>query len=130
MGEVAATKSGIADWARINEGNSERDAHRVMTRHKTTLDIPVREMDVKGTLLSWINPRDWFQFIVTHGLLYMLSGLPFEQRHLVGIQWQQFWIHYKQLNPDYDIFFLNDIDYTLAYTYMAMRGGPSSVLAS
>jgi hypothetical protein len=111
MGEVAATKSGgIARWAQIRNENSERDVHRVVKKQRTSLNIPIDEMNVRGKSLPWINPRAWLEYIVSHGLLYMLSGLQFENRHLVETYWTEFWARYETLNPDYGLFDIDTID--------------------
>ena len=110
MGEVAATKSGIARWAQIRNENSERDVHRVVKKQRTSLNIPIDEMNVRGKSLPWINPRAWLEYIVSHGLLYMLSGLQFENRHLVETYWTEFWARYETLNSDYGLFDIDTID--------------------
>ena len=57
-----------------------------------------------GKNLPWINPTAWLRYIINHGLLYMLSGLRFYERHLVGRTWQEFWTKYQGLNPAFDLF--------------------------
>lgn len=111
MGDGAAS-SGITAWSKIRPENSERDVQRLVKKQNTTLAINISEMNVQGNQLPWINPRDWFQFIISHGLLYMMSGLRFEERHLVGTQWNNFWRRFQQLQPDYDLFFMDNIDFT------------------
>eukprot|EP00438_Fugacium_kawagutii_P022976 Skav222205 [mRNA] locus=scaffold3943:41172:42716:+ [translate_table: standard] len=61
-------------------------------------------MNVQGRLIPWISPKAWLQYIVSHGLLYMLSGLQFEDRHLIGTTWKQFWQQFQPLFPDFGIF--------------------------
>ena len=104
MGEAASHKSGINDWAKIDTKNSERDVNKVVQQHGTSLKIPITEIDVGGKNLPWINPTAWLRYIINHGLLYMLSGLHFEERHLVGRTWQEFWTKYQGLNPTFDLF--------------------------
>ena len=84
MGETSARASGIYDWAKTNEKNSERNVQRVVKRHGTRLDVPITKMKVQDQHVPWINPKSWFEFIMSRGLLYMMSGLCFEERHLVG----------------------------------------------
>lgn len=104
MGEVAASSSGINRWAHIKEKNSERDVHNVVKKQGSKLDIPIDELDIQGQKLPWISPKAWLQYIVSHGLLYMLSGLEFEDRHLLGTTWASFWEKYKPLYPDFSVF--------------------------
>ena len=97
MGEAASHKSGINDWAKIDTKNSERD----------NMGPALRFLSLKSMLgenLPWINPTAWLRYIINHGLLYMLSGLHFEERHLVGRTWQEFWTKYQGLNPTFDLF--------------------------
>lgn len=104
MGTAASHKSGINDWAKVENKNSERDVSRIVQKHGTKLQIPITEMSIRDKAVPWINPRHWLEYIVKHGLLYMLSGLPFEQRDRVGDTWKSFWTRYEQLNPMFDIF--------------------------
>ena len=111
MGEDVARKSGIYDWAKIADKNSERDVHRVVKKQRTKLNIAISELDVQTQKLPWISPKAWLQFIVTHGLLYMMSGLTYEERHLVGRTWKTFWRQYEPLHPDFGFFEHQNIDY-------------------
>lgn len=111
MGVEAASKSGISQWAKVNLGNSERDVQRIAKQQGTKLDIPISEMQIRGELLPWISPRAWLEYIVGHGLLYLLSGLHFEEKHLVGSVWKKFWTQYETLNGDHGFFFLPGRDY-------------------
>lgn len=104
MGESAAASSGVKRWADIGTKNSERDTHRVVRDQGSKLDIPIDEMNVQGEKQPWISPKAWLQYIVSHGLLYMLSGLQFEDRHLIGTTWKQFWQQFQPLYPDFGIF--------------------------
>ena len=111
MGEDVARKSGIHDWAKIHDKNSERDVHRVVNKHRTKLNIAISELDVQSQKVPWISPRAWLLFIVTHGLMYMMSGLRYEEKHLVGRMWEQFWTQYEPLHPDFGFFERQNIDY-------------------
>lgn len=111
MGVEAASKAGISQWANIHTKNSERDTHRVVGKQGTCLKIPISEIQVQGETLSWISPRDWLRYIVNHGLLYMLSGLHYEEKHLVGAVWKDFWTKYEPLNSDHGFFYKPDANY-------------------
>eukprot|EP00438_Fugacium_kawagutii_P014316 Skav210897 [mRNA] locus=scaffold2900:2025:3689:+ [translate_table: standard] len=106
MGDELAHRTGVKDWVKTGTWNSERDAHRTVQKHGSSLDIPISEMDVGGDRprLPWINPKDWFQYIIRHGLLYMLSGLQFQERDCVGQVWKRFWARYRVLNEDFSLF--------------------------
>ena len=112
MGEDAARKSGIHQWAKINPKNSERDVHRVVEKHKTKLDIPIETLNIQGQSLPWINPKAWLTYIISHGLLYMMSGLHFEEKDLVGRVWQSFWTQYEGLHPEFALFDIPNLDYS------------------
>jgi len=111
MGEDAANKSGIHQWAKINYRNSERDVHSVAGQQRTRLDIPIAEINVQNTRLPWISPKAWFQYIVNHGLLYMLSGLHYEEKHLVGTTWKKNWTQYQPLNSDLEVFYMEGLNW-------------------
>eukprot|EP00438_Fugacium_kawagutii_P023296 Skav226233 [mRNA] locus=scaffold1218:404091:405755:+ [translate_table: standard] len=112
MGSELAHRTGVAEWAKPSTlNNSERDVHRTVKKQKTTLDISITELNLQGTQLSWINPIAWFQFIIDHGLLYMLSGLDFAEKHLVPSQWREFWTNYRDLCPGFSVFDDPDINF-------------------
>ena len=111
IGEELAGKKGISKWAKKNKKNSERDVHRVVKKQRTMLKINISEINVQGQMLPWISPRAWLEFIVKHGLLYMMSGLQFEERHNLGNVWRQFWTKYLTLVPDSGVAFMQDFSY-------------------
>ena len=117
MGQEAAHKSGIAQWAKGSEKNGERDIQRVVEKQKTKLDIPITQLNIQATQVSWINPRHWFQYIIQHDLLYMLSGLDFDQKHLVGSVWGQFWRKYETLCPEFGLFYMDGINYEQTFAF-------------
>lgn len=110
LGPVASHNSGISDWARVGDTNTERDVHRAVKKHGTALPIPITTVDAGGRGFPWINPLHWFRYIITHGLLYMMSGLCFEDRNLVGQTWQQFWKDFRILQPGFSLFQSEDFD--------------------
>ena len=110
LGPVASHNSGISDWARVGDTNTERDVHRAVKKHGTALPIPITTVDAGGREFPWINPLHWFRYIITHGLLYMMSGLCFEDRNLVGQTWQQFWKDFRILQPGFSLFQSEDFD--------------------
>ena len=110
FGKKETHGSGIQDWARIGDANSERDVNRVVSKQRTFLEVPITELVIKGKHYPWINPKNWMKFIVDRGLLYLLSGLTFENRNQVGWTWREFWSKYQILNPDFDLFFKDDFD--------------------
>ena len=103
MGEDVARKSGVYQWSKIDSKNSERDVHRVVKAQRTRLNVQISDLQVQGQRLPWINPRAWLQFIISHGLVYMMSGLHFEEKHLVGDVWKKFWEQYLPLHPGFDV---------------------------
>ena len=111
MGEVLSHKKGIQQWAKKETKSSERDVHRVVKKQRTTLPLEISELNIQGDSLPWISPRAWLEFIIQHGLLYMLSGLKFETRSFVGNVWRTFWQNYTTLVPDCGVTFLDGINY-------------------
>ena len=110
FGEDQTHKSGIQDWARIGDRNSERDVNRVVSKHGTTLPVPITEIAIKNQTIPWISPKNWLQYIVDHSLVYMLSGLSYETKNQVGWTWREFWSKWRTLNPDFDLFYKDDFD--------------------
>lgn len=51
-----------------------------------------------------MSPVSWLQFIVGHGLVYMLSGLSFDNKDQVGSVWREFWAKYRVLNQNFELF--------------------------
>lgn len=110
FGELKSHQSGIAQWAAISTHNSERDVQRVVSKQKTTLEVPITELNVQGSSVPWISPKAWMQYIVSHGLVYMLSGLHQENRHLIGTVWKEFWTRFEILHPGFGLFKRRDIN--------------------
>lgn len=114
MGDAAAHRSGIKRWADVQNKNSERDVNRIVKKQRTSLDVKISMLRIQEKDVAWINPKAWLQFIINHGLLYMLSGLIYETRNLVGTVWTEFWRRYEILNPDFSLF--SDDNFDPAYT--------------
>ena len=74
MGQQRAAQTGVAKWASIHVGNSERDAHRTMKKQKTKLDIKIESIQCNGVMIPWISPESWLPWIVKKGLWPMLAG--------------------------------------------------------
>ena len=108
---VAAASGGVSAWASIHEKNSERDVQKVVKRQGTTLDVPITQLQIQEREVPWISPRSWLEFFMKHGLLYMLSGLLFEQRNSIRNVWSHFWTRYQLLHPHFGLF---DYDYDLS----------------
>lgn len=104
MGEAATTGSGIADWARVSENHSERDASRVVKKHGTTLGVKISDANVQGATMPWIDPRSWFEYIIRFGLLYHFVGLAYEQRRNIRDTLVEFWNDYRKLVPHFSLF--------------------------
>ena len=54
-------------------------------------------------MVPWISPKTWLQYIVDKQLLYMLSGLSFEEKDQVGLVWETFWSSYLHLHPHFSL---------------------------
>ncbi|CAK9044300.1 unnamed protein product [Durusdinium trenchii] len=75
LGEAAASESGVFAWAKVRTKDSERGTQRIVRKQQTTMQVPITDLDVLGQRVAWIDPQAWLQYILDHGLLYMLSGL-------------------------------------------------------
>ena len=102
--EDKVASSGVGAWAKITETNSERDTHHVIKEQGTSLRVPISEVHIQGEAVNWINPRSWMVYIIEHGLLYMLSGLRFEERGQIFEVWRHFWARYRTLHPHFSMF--------------------------
>ena len=111
FGPEAAASGGVDAWASIHARNSERDVQRVVKEQETTLKVPISQLQIQQSLVEWISPRSWMEFILQRGLLYMLSGLVFEERDSIRSVWRHFWNRYEQLHPHFALF---DCDYDLS----------------
>ena len=129
FGETQTHVSGIKQWADIQNQNSERDTHRVVKKQGTSLNVPITEVRIQGTLLPWIRPRDWLQYIVSHGLLYMLSGLHRGARHSVGNNFGQSTKPYIQILVC-STWTVTTMRIQLDCIFTGMRATHSNVLAS
>ena len=109
FGEAATARSGVADWARIHERNSERDAHKVIAKHGLRLALPLETMPISRPL-PWIDPKSWLRFLLDQNLWCRLSGLEPERSHLSGPTWLEFWRRYRVLHPSFPLFQFPGID--------------------
>lgn len=110
VGEQQAARSGITLWSNCTVGNSERDVHRVIGKQKTALEIPMKNMEIKGFTIPWLSPRDWFTWIIGQGLWPTLAGAePNDYKSSAAI-WTDFWSTYKRLVPEYEVFQMDNID--------------------
>ena len=110
FGPACAFSSGLDEWARIRDQNSERDAHEVIRKQGLTLPLKLDQMRVASLSLPWISPKTWLNFIVQHGLWCRLCGLDHDQKHLSGPTWKCFWGKFRRLYPKFSLFSLPGID--------------------
>ena len=110
MGQQRAAQTGVAKWASIHVGNSERDAHRTMKKQKTKLDIKIESIRCNGVMIPWISPESWLPWIVKKGLWPMLAGCQLHDYAGARNNWSKFWEMYRTVNPDFELFGLEDID--------------------
>ena len=109
FGEPAAVRSGVADWAKVSYDHSERGVDKVVRKQGTKLNVTMSNVRLDGEEIPYIDPRDFFRYIVDNGLTAMLAGLPIEQQHLAPQVWRDFWRKYKILHPHHQIFDVENI---------------------
>lgn len=104
MGEVAANKSGILDWAKIKDHTSERDTSRVIKKQGTKLGVPITEINVRTKVMPWIDPRAWFEYIIRFGLLHYFAGLRVCEKLRFRARLLEFWENMKRIQPHFSLF--------------------------
>ena len=117
IGSSAAARSGVSKWANISDGHSERDVQHVVAQQGSRLDVPISEMSACGVKIPWIRPVDWIQYVVDMGLTTMFAGVSPEQKHLAPQIWTEFWKKYQTLNPDFELFHMDNIDYSRTFAF-------------
>ena len=110
FGVAASTETGLLEWARIHESNSERDVHKVVNKHGLALRLQLSDMALGGFKLPWISPRTWLSFILKNNLWPRLCGLKPDQNELCRATWLQFWKNYRVLHPTFELFNLSQVD--------------------
>ena len=109
LGPVASSQGGVQSWAKCDLNHSERDVQAVVKRQELSLKVPLTKSLVQGTVVLWIRPTDWLQYIVNTGQWCRLAGLePAEQGKCTEV-WAKFWGNYRVLHPDFSLF-NRDID--------------------
>ena len=74
FGEEESAKRGISQWAKADVTHPERDAHRIMKKQKTKLDIPMGTIQCDGHQVPWISPESWLKYLIDKGLWPRLAG--------------------------------------------------------
>ena len=112
FGEEEAARKGVLKWARASEIHPERDSHQVIKKQKSVLDIPVKTIQCDGIPLPWISPESWLVYLVDNGLWPLLAGC--ERHDYAGADhnWSRFWEAYKKIDPSFDLFHMEGIDYS------------------
>ena len=112
FGQEAAARNGVLPWAKADKSHSERTAHRVIKKQKTSLGIPLRNVTCDGVDVPWISPESWLSFLVDHGCWPLLAGCERHDYAGAARNWSQFWEAYKTVNPNFDLFEMDGIDYS------------------
>ena len=111
FGEQASSiGSGLLEWARIPEYNSERDAQKLMDRQGLKLPLKLDTLTVGSTTLPWIRPRTWLTYIIRAQLWHRICGLADDAAHMCGSLWLRFWSNYRLLYPNFELFGLPNLD--------------------
>ena len=110
FGSAASKNTGLLEWARILDANSERDAHRVIERQGLKLGLRLDTMTLGTVQLPWISPRTWLTYIIRSKLWCRLCGLTPETESLCGPTWLRFWANVRKINPGFELFNLQGID--------------------
>ena len=110
IGEVQSSRCGIDEWSRCTVSHSERDVHQVISKQGSTLGLPLSQMRIKNCDIPWIDPRTWMEFILKKGLWPRLAGAP--DNNVAGEIWTQFWKTYEKLHPGYQMFGMEDVDFS------------------
>lgn len=110
FGEEESAKRGISQWAKADVTHPERDAHRIMKKQKTKLDIPMGTIQCDGHQVPWISPESWLKYLIDKGLWPRLAGC--ESFDYAGSRenWTTFWEKYEKINPGFELFQMEGID--------------------
>ena len=107
-GEAVARKAGgIAQLARCNEKNSERDCHNLLVKKMgLAIPIPLSRLTTEDPEKNVPHLRltDWFQHFLEKNLWHVFVGLresnPVRETKIL----EQFWHNYRELHPQHEIF--------------------------
>lgn len=110
LGPAKATRSGVQSWAKVSLDHSERGVQNVMRKQGTRLGVPMKDLQLDGEKIPFIDPRDWVQYIVDQGLCSMFAGVAGNQKHLAPMIWRDFWSKFEVLNPHHQVFMEENLD--------------------
>ena len=112
FGQEAAAQKGILHWAKADVTHSEREAHRIIRKQKTTLDVPIRSVKCDGIDVPWIDPQSWLRWWVKNGHWPHLAGC--DRGDYTGAERNltEFWECYKKIDPGFELFHLDGVDFS------------------
>ena len=112
FGVEQCAKNGISLWSKADVTHPERDAHRIMKKQKTKLEIPLGTIECDGHRVPWISPESWLRYLVDKGLWPRLAGC--ERFDYAGARenWANFWMEYRKINPDFELFHVEGVDFS------------------
>ena len=112
FGVEQCAKNGISLWSKADVTHPERDAHRIMKKQKTKLDVPLGTIQCDGHSVPWISPESWLRYLVNKGLWPRLAGC--DRFDYAGAQenWANFWKEYRKINPGFELFHMEGVDFS------------------
>ena len=104
IGPAAASSSaGLQGLANCAVDHSERDAQRLIRKHKLRLPIP--KSIIPGKLgCSGFRIQDWCKFLLSRNAWHVLCGLVRPDPQREADIWETFWRKYEHWCPQHEVF--------------------------
>lgn len=100
----------VSTLSKVTLSNSERDVHRISSRFKLTLPIPLSEEPIGEDTVHYLKFSDWARFLLSKNLWSHLCGLQSPDDAKADMEWNCFWTRYRLLDPSHPIFTRTDLD--------------------
>lgn len=100
--EVAS--SSIGGFGALDDRNPERGVHRMVSKYKLSLPIPMTDVKVGEHTIPVLMMSDWAKFLLKMNLWYTLCGLSKPDPQRSSAIWTKFWERFRAVQPGHPIF--------------------------
>jgi len=100
--EVA--RSSLGRLADIKEKNAERDVHKLTSKFKLTLPIPMSSFKAGWETFQYLKMSSWAYFLLSRNLWHHLAGLESPDMPKCQQSWSLFWERFRQVRPGHEIY--------------------------
>ena len=100
----AVASSSIGALGALDDRNPERGVHRMVSKYKLSLPIPMTDVKVGEHTIPVLMMSDWAKFLLRMNLWYTLCGLSKPDPQRSSAIWSKFWENFRAIQPEHPIF--------------------------